>query len=474
MSDYRQYNDSVDIRLVIRSIYKHRKIVLIIAIALAVIFPVFKYKTDPPVAENIEGSAGSDPVAPAETANSVPDTPEIRNLRAELNTLSNNKAKLENYLAEIEEQYTQLKEEKSRLDEHKKSSMLMKIDPYNVNRALRVYRITNKEGAEPLKDDVLNRIVASYAASAAAANADANETLIAEPNILVFEAKADGNTITLRATAPDKATADKYIKNGADAIEKSKAGIESGYGSHEITMIDDKSYTETDENLKKVQEAYDDAKITALNGVEDKIQSLNASLYTISTQMRGTEDALGKAMNPPAVEDTSEEENLEEDKGTTPADMVIWAILGFVLGMLFPSLYYGFVYIMADTIRCDDEIIDRYGVRVIGSYADKETSPAVSAVIETLLGADKEVLLLSTLGAGECDKVAEVLRENIKDINILSGGDIRRDAEGVKLLNKKGKIILLEQKDKSSVNGIRYEVDIVRTSGSDIIGCLVS
>lgn len=463
MQNNRNYNESLDVRLVIRAIIKHWKSLIIVSVLFAAIFPIFKYKMDPPVTEE-EPSPNQEVVQI--------DSPEVEQYQNELEVLLSNKSDLENYISEVEEQYSQLTKEKTDLYQHRKESVLLNLNPYKVTKAMRTYSVGRAADGESIDDNQLKQIIAAYTNAANVANEEINETINTPTKISTCEVTSNGNTITISTIAPDEKTAKEYLNNADEAIEKVKSSVEDSLGRHTINTINDKIFVESDEDLRAAQEAYDDTKIAAINSVEDKLMSLNSSLYTINTQIRGTDSARRSASAPPS-EDSDADENEEENKGTTKKDIVIWAILGFVVGTILASIWFGFRYFLSDTLRCSDDVYNRFGIRILGTSKNEDSIPVLSEVIEKLIGDGESLVLVSTLGIEICKSFGQTIRKSNPELSVEEVGDLKKEAKGLKLLDDNKKVVLIEAVDLSPVSMISYEIELINISGAEIIGCII-
>lgn len=469
MQNNNNYSESLDVRLIIRAIIKHWKSMLVISLVFAIAFPIFKYKMDPPVT-NVEDSSSNQKAPQA-------DSPEVAQYKKELDVLSANKAALEKYISEVEEESSQLAKEKENLDQRKSESVLLSINPYKVSKAERTYMIDKMAGDDDIEKGVLEKIVAAYAKSAELANEEMNETLtIGSTTATLCDITTGGNTLTISVIAPDEKTAETCMENADKAIEKAKNTVEEAYGRHAVVEAFDKSFIGTDENLRLLQEGYDDAKIAAIISANDKLQALRSSLYTINTQIRTTDTALRNALNAPA-EDADKESDADEDeeekRGTTGKDIVIWTILGFVIGIILTSVWHGFRYFLSDTLRCSDDMFLKFGIRLLGVIKDEESIPVTCEVIEKLIKDESGLVLVSTLGMDICRSFGQTIRKYNSQLEIEEAGDLKKEAKGLKDLADDKKVVLLEKVDLSSVSAISYEIELIRISGAEIIGCVI-
>lgn len=469
MNDEKKNTESIDVRLIISAILKHRKSILVVAVIFAVIFPVFKYVMDPP---KNDAEEATNTVVSEETK--VEDTPEIAAYKNELDVLTSNKQYLEDYISDMEDQYAGLLQKKESRDQYKSRSVLLNIDPYNVAKEIRTYRVGS---AYTVDDITADMIVSAYAKAATAANEDINEYLSISDSsnasyISLCDVSTDGDTITLNVTAPDKMTADTFIKNASDAIDNAEKTIKSEYGEHSITLTSARSFTAAYDVLRTAQENYDNSIVSSVNSTKDKLVSLKGNLASINTQIRNAEAGLRSALSSTDTTGSDTGAVQQERKGTTRKDLIIWAILGFVLGTILMSMYHGMRFLLTDTLKYEGEIFERYGIRVLSPSNDRENGSVIPAIIEKLVSDDKNLLIASTQGDTACRPFENALKEGAPGINIEVVGDLSANAEGIRKLGRSKNILLVEGIDRSEKKAISNEIEIIRLAGAEIIGCI--
>lgn len=94
-------------------------------------------------------------------------------------------------------------------------------------------------------------------------------------------------------------------------------------------------------------------------------------------------------------------------------------------------MWFAFVYITSRTVKSEDELEGRYGIKTIGSARDAGSVSVAAASIRALMKDEKDILLISSLGHEVCERLAGEIKSKYPNINTIVAGNIVKDAAGV-------------------------------------------
>ncbi len=492
MDRVKEYKEEVDLLLLGKDLLKKWKSIIVITLIFAIISLVFGYFTYDP-SEEIEADTSQEksdePVIPYEE--------QVKAYEIKLKTYEDSVAEYENEIAEYEsdietyrQQIEKVKEdrddldtdkkriylEKEALDKYRETSVLLNIDPYKVTKLRKSYYVSVDDNSDILVGDIIK----AYIDSADMANISLNESL-GEVSLVIIE--GNGNSIVLEAIGNDEKQAGVLLDNAVKAIEGSEKRIISEIGEHKITLKGSEVYVTFDQKLKDAQDNFDNKTEEALKGVNDRMNSYNTQINTFMDKIHNAKAGiirdntaiagLSRPVEPVNSVNTMEEVADAVVKSFAAAEALKSFVLGALIGLFISCAYFGFRYITSGTLKSDDEIKGRYGLRIVGYNDDVSKIPVAVATVIRLMHDEKDLVLAGSVGRDECGSFANSLKEKCPELNIVIAGDISRDADGVIALNSNGKAILIEKVGSSLVKDISYEIEVIRGLGMEIMGYII-
>ncbi len=479
MNNQYEYEEEIDLILLGKSLLKKWKIILAVAIVCALLAVGYKFVTAPKPSDG----NGADNSAMQEYENNVAEIDaEIESLNNDIGEYEAEKAKLVEDLEKLDEDQAKAEEERDNLKEYSEKSVILNIDPYNVATETRTYYVSNDYQIMPGMDyqnvNHIGDIVNSYVDLATAANSETNEVLHTaqgsnlDKTIAMCSVIPNGYIINIVAIGKDASEAMEYMKRAVSAIEEGEEKIKSDIGEHEIKLIQENSYVAFNSDLKIAQEAFDDsveAKLNSIvnnrNSINNRINAINNSIHSSANNIQ-TQKKNKSALEKPGTAIVSE-------GGISKKELLKWLLIGFIAGTIIMCLWFSLKYMFSGTIKREQEIEDRYGMKVIG-YTKDETSINVAVVtLKGLIGNERQIGIASTLGKEYCKIFTTKFNEKYSDADLKIVGNIETDAEGVYELTNIAHVVLLEKTDVSKVSGINHELDIIREMKINIIGCIL-
>lgn len=184
---------------------------------------------------------------------------------------------------------------------------------------------------------------------------------------------------------------------------------------------------------------------------------------------------------------------------------VIFAILGFVLGILAAVSVYYAKYVYTGKLRSADELNKYMGIRCLGGFGhqdEKDTSKGKRAFVgidrclEKVLGTDEaisdelaqqiitlnlknsigneqKIFITGSVDEKEFQKVQDILCSEFSELKIMAGKLADKNIESYQAVMDCDKIILVEKLDDSKWADIIKEKEFAESIEKEIIGCVL-
>ncbi|MCR5108014.1 MAG: DUF3987 domain-containing protein [Lachnospiraceae bacterium] len=475
-----EYEDEVDILLLCKALLTKWKTIIIITSVCAVIFAIYGLIVSPQKdAKSTNEKDGpvisyEDQVRRYEEQVSEYEK-DIADYEAEIETYRQQIKEVEEDRDGLQEDREEVYREKVAMDEYGDSLTILTIDPYNVTKQRRTYLVSNDYQIMPgmlyQEKDPIGDILRAYISYIEMANIDLNESL---GGVSLFNTSINGNNIVIDVMGKDEEHTDELMNNAVKAIEESKQKINKDVGEHEITLLGNKTYVTVDLNLKNAQEVYDNAIEDKLKAINDKKNSFNNQINSLNTSIHNTRANIIKQKNEIYdLEEPSEEDEVKERKTASLTGILKKLILGILVGLFVSCGFFAFRYITSGTIKSNDEMERRYGIRVLGSYKDPSEISVSAALVCSLMKKEKDIVIAGSVGRETCSHFAEALKENDPELNVYIAGDISKDVEGANIINSAKKAVIIEKSDASLIKDISHEVDVIKGLDIEILGCIM-
>lgn len=455
-------------------------------------------------------------------------------------------ALIEDYQANIEE----LRLERDKLEyylkyrqEQNENSLLMKIDPYNVN----VYEIFIRvdSGYEIIPDstyqniDPTNEIINTYRLMVN--NTDFYNKMISDLNLgtevrylteIISVSLYNTNSIRLKVISSNATLSQVICEYAANTILNNHAHVSKSIADHDLTKFNTLSYSIVDldtysKQYKFIEEAIDyeasirEVDVTIL-GTEASIRDM----YTDIREFRQEMDDINLAINElPLVAQTFENEisgyrdanyalrteKLElmskpepEYLGYTMLSILTgfikFAIIGGIIGAVIAAVYHAMVGILSEKVYSSGQLcnavcckffgywlengkkrlsfIDRRIDRMAGCTA-KGMTPQVSrdlvlSNVAVACGKSGKLLLCGGADVKITAGIAEALKEQLPDVEIIFGGTVGFDPAVVRGMAECDAVVMIEQLDKSVLSAAVQLTARAKSMNKPVLGVITT
>ena len=262
----------------------------------------------------------------------------------------------------------------------------------------------------------------------------------------------------------------RYIKG---SIEASHEKLTEAIGEHDINIVDESSLVTVDLDLEKKQKDFTNTMDQLDTSLKDKTKEL---------------------------EDLEEPANTLLSRRSILKSSIKYAFLGGVLGAFMVVFFICVVFLMSDKLVNEKELKRRYGIMVLGVFRRQEKKRLFSGIdrlIDRMEGtAEREleeaqtfevaaanagnyiedsrnVLLVGTVSDGAIAAVQDGLSPLLSGVALSVGGNLGRDAQAIKKAASCDAVIIVEKRNKSGFGEIEQELDVIRSLGKKVLGCIV-
>ena len=420
---------------------------------------------------------------------------------------------------QIELQKKMITEQESYLNE----SVLMRIDPYNEPVVRTTYQVVLRGDSDDnakLYRDPADEIVSAYAL-----NLDVKEQMDSVADKYRFDVKyidelysvspnGDSNTITVTSYGLDEDMAFSINEAVCAVIEGRKESVSSRYWYHTLTRQEEGTFKVLDANLSDTQNNRRTNLLSARSTLETYEKNLETTLATIENN--NADIAVQKAK---IVDFENDIRELEEDIAIMSAELpgleaklytvlpsktnsvkagVKYGIIGLLAGMFVLAGIYCVLYVLSDAMHTADEIKDCFNIPQLAVFSkksvkkagfidkwiaklegkqkkisDEETLKAVAASVKNLVPAGSNVVLLGSKAGKSLISFADSLNEYLPSVHFLPVADSDATAESVQELSSADAVVLLEERNVSSMRAINAEIEKTKLFGRKILGYIV-
>lgn len=261
----------------------------------------------------------------------------------------------------------------------------------------------------------------------------------------------------------------RYIKG---SIEMSHEKLTAAIGEHNINIVDESSLVTVDLDLEKKQKDFTSTMDSLDTSLKDKTKEL---------------------------EELEEPANTLLSKRSSLKSSIKYAFLGGVLGVFMVVFFICVVFLMSDKLVNEKELKRRYGIMVLGVFrrqekkrlfsfvdrlvdrmegtaeqlADAQTFEVAAANAGNYIEDSRNVLLVGTVADQAIKMVQDGLAPLLNGVTLSVGGNLGRDAQAIKKAASCDAVIVVEKRNKSGFGEIEQELDVIRSLGKKVIGCIV-
>lgn len=364
------------------------------------------------------------------------------------------------------------------------TSILMKIDPYHKPRASADLLVKLDDGEwekypDGLTADPADSLVRMYASNLvqrldwSGLEKETGVDALYLKELVSVGTDYSSNMITLEVVYEDEETAEQILNEVISQMRKSYQEFSAMAGAHTLSVVSQNVSTITDTGLEDRQKQSRDRVANYQKTLEDKEAALEA------------------------LEEPSLPTELSKKK--IAKEGIKFALIGGVGGAFLVAFYFCMIYVLCGKVHTDEELKDRFGVKILGVFAlpvktgafsavdrwlerleGKAVRPSDQEVLERIVlnlcnyaGSAKSVLVTGTVMKDRLEELTELLAERLPGIQLVSGGDMNQDSDTLRLLAECEAVVLVEEREVSKYQKIQKEKEAIDALKKPVLGCII-
>jgi len=386
------------------------------------------------------------------------------------------KAQLTNQMAEYNRQ----------IDDYQKyqdNSLYMKIDPYAVYKESITYVVTTDYQIVPnMTYQTLNWMGPVLSAYTTVANSVTLKDLPPEgrtglseewdadslEKLVKVETNTNDGKLTITASAESENRAKAILQAVKEKVEANQKNVAKAAGEHKLSLISEKSTVTVDQDI--------------INDRETRLRNITA--------LREAADRAVEKYN----KLSEPKDKALSVKGTVKAG-IKFAILGFTAGVFLCFFVYGLQFLMNGKLNDIGSLKDRYRTRILAVLPKERKTGTIDRILDGVEGikvngqtadtllhiagasleeaVNKNIAVVGTVSEEIRKQAAEKLNltENLK---VYDAGNILTDPEAVRKSKDADSVILVEEKNVSSMSDIEQEADLLKSMGVRLEGFIIA
>lgn len=368
-------------------------------------------------------------------------------------------------------------------EKYQENSILLQIDPYNkwvaaADIFVKMENAPAQEGLSILPLDPADGVVKAYASAVGNGSfltslAEEKKTDLSYLKELISVAPDyDGNMLTVSVSAPDEQGAKEILALIVKTLKSMYGEVQRELGPHSIVIMNENVGTVTDPELANVQ--------------NEKANNLTNLHKALDESQKALED-----LKEPERPDTLSKRGIVKSG-------IKYGILGGVLGVFASAFFACIVFVMNNTVYSDEELKNRFGLRILGVFPQPEKKRRFSGVdawldrlegkekpdaeqvyeriaasVHNLIQSEHKILLTGTIEEERLKELKEVLKAKLPELELTAEGDMNKNPSVLRSLPEFDGIILVEARGASKYSGIEKEIESIRDAQKRMIGCIV-
>jgi len=437
-----EYEQEIDLKDLLFAILYKWKLILVVAVVLAVALGGYKgYST-------YQKQSNTEVLQEAETR-----------YQAELETYT---AKKEAYDHEI----SGIKNDIAEQQEYLSQSALMNLSAYNLGEAKVDLFVSVAQGTA--MDSVLKSYKSTLESVQFLENVAKQAGMEARYLKELVTITVGNNMVSVQVRHKDAEAAQKVLDEILKEVNTYAQRINGVIGSHTLTPTNESKGMIVDSKLADTQKV-----------ANDRLRSFNEKL-----DARQKEVAALKAPTEPVA-----------SNGDAVKDGVKFAVVGGVLGAFAVVFGVCVVFLMNGKIYSANELRNRFRVQILGTLPPEKRVRGINGWLRRLEGraqgpaeyeyvlaaaniqnyaeSAKRILVTGTAPDAKIGQVAERLAGELADFELVSGGNLLRDAETLRKLPQVDAVVLVEQCNVSSYEKIERALEKAASLEKKVLGCIV-
>lgn len=278
------------------------------------------------------------------------------------------------------------------------------------------------------------------------------------------------NLLTVTVKNSSKKDAEAVLKKLLEGIESLQVNITANIGEHTVNTVNKSTGATVDLALADRQREQNNQLISLQQSLEEKQQALN---------------------------DLEEPAKLTSASTATIKSGIKYGILGGVLGGFMIVFFVCVVFVMSDKVYSSKELRRRSNVKVLGVFpvsgkkagavdrllnrlegkvfavTEEDEAALIAANISNYAGEIKKILVTGTIAEDMVTHAARLLSDRLSGIEIVSGQNMLKNVETIKMLPSCGGVVLVEQAGLTTYSMMGQEMEKVVDLQKEIIGCIV-
>lgn len=362
------------------------------------------------------------------------------------------------------------------------NSVLMQISPYD--KCVASADIFVKTELPEVVDDkyimVTDRadsILKAYSSFVAQrAGLDTANSMGITPNnfheLVTVNVDYESNTMTIAVAYQDEKGAEDLLEGILNDLRDESFDLKASMGEHQMLVLNQNVASVTDLNLLTVQKNNSDMRETLQKALQDKEKAL---------------EELKEPSVPAAL-----------SKAALLRNGIKYGILGFVLGAFMAVFFICVAFLMSDRLSSEKELKKRFGLKILGVFAQKRKKFAFSGIdnwldrlegknnmmeervyevmavnVENYKEDSSKLMLTGTVEDAALQDIAGKLRPMLNGIELQVASDMNESPATLKQLPECDGVILVEERGSSKITGIEQEIEVIKNLKKKIVGCIV-
>lgn len=366
---------------------------------------------------------------------------------------------------------------------YKENSVLLKVDPYNKGVAsadifVRMPEKSQESGLIVTTIDPTDSLVQAYASAVRQGGFLADTAkkkkidLVYLRELIGVTTDYDSNMFHVEVTYTNEQDAERLLDEIIDNVKAIYPDIQGKLGVHDVEIVNQVTGVATDQTLADYQ--------------QKKMKELTDTNKNLTDE----ETAL-KALVKPEIPNAL-------SKWSTLKTGIKYGVLGGILGVFLSAFGVCAVYLMSGKLNSDEDLKQRFGIKLLGSFsevrkkrafsgidnwlvwlegkenvADAAACDMIAANIETLADKEHPVLFTGTVNEEALKELIAKLQERLSGWKLEPVGDINRNPVALRKIPEYSEIILVEARKVSKYREIEKEVESVFNMKKDFTGYIV-
>lgn len=368
-------------------------------------------------------------------------------------------------------------------EKYKENSILLKVDPYNKGTAsidafVRMLEPSLEKGLTVMTVDYADGVVKAYASAIQQGGflADLAKQkgidLIYLKELINVTVDYDSNMFNVSVTYPDEKGAEEILNEIINSIESEQTEVQEKLGQHSISLMNQDVGVITDQSLTDYQ--------------QQKVKNLADTNNSLEDAEKALED-LVEPKKPVALSKTS-----------ILKAGIKYGILGWIVGAFLAAFGIGVVYVMNGKLNTDNDLKDRFGLKLLGGFTEKRDKKVFSRIDEWLdslegkenipdeliydmiavnihnfIHEDKPIFLTGTVEKEVLESLVIKLHKRLPELKLEFGADMTRNVMTLQRIPEYDEIILVETRREARHKDIEKEVETILNLKKDIVGYIV-